>query len=464
MDVRCERCRAQYVFDDEQITPSGLTVQCTNCGHVFRVKKKELVVTVAVKPGELEGTPFLATSVAPRPPRPVGADAERAREWRLRQASGEVLTFRELATLQKWIVEGRVARDDELSATGEGFRRLGSIAELAPFFQVVEAAERGRLKGTTEPAMPSARVGAGAGLPPPPSGFPPPSFAQPRSALPARPPPSLPTLALPAAPPVDAPAAPVAAGPEAPPAKQPAPPRRRAALPVLVVLLLVVAAGAGIYVFAPGLLAPAPPRSAAPAELEVRGQARARPQAGESSTPTPGKADANPTPTPTPTPTPDPTATGTATPTAATPTASATPPATEPSPAPTNEPPAAPAAPRAPKGVLAEADRLRVRGDCARALELYGRIVARNPEHVRALTGRALCYLDQEEYGPAEASFQAALAVEPTAPEALLGLAETYRWQGRPAEAITYYEKYLSEHPDGEDAPVARNAVETLRR
>jgi predicted Zn finger-like uncharacterized protein len=38
MDVRCERCRAQYVFDDDQVTAAGLTVQCTNCAHVFRVK------------------------------------------------------------------------------------------------------------------------------------------------------------------------------------------------------------------------------------------------------------------------------------------------------------------------------------------------------------------------------------------------------------------------------------------
>jgi len=80
------------------------------------------------------------------------------------------------------------------------------------------------------------------------------------------------------------------------------------------------------------------------------------------------------------------------------------------------------------------------------------------------LSGRGLCYLDAEEYGPAEASFRAALASDPSSADALLGLAETLRWQGRTAEAIGHYEKYLAEHPDGEDAPVARNALETLRR
>src|SRR5512141_2612281 len=102
MDVRCERCRAQYVFDDDQVTPSGLTVQCTNCGHVFKVKKKELVVTVPVKPDELDAAPIPATAAAPRsgaaaPAAPV-EPREPAREWRVRQASGNIFTFRELTT------------------------------------------------------------------------------------------------------------------------------------------------------------------------------------------------------------------------------------------------------------------------------------------------------------------------------------------------------------------------------
>src|SRR5512142_3258924 len=158
MDVRCERCRAQYVFDDEQVTPAGLTVQCTNCGHLFKVKKKELVVTVPVKPDELEGVPLPATAAAPKPPgsgaAPAGAagheperprDArEPPREWRVRQANGNIFTFRELTTLQKWIIEQKVSRDDEISLSGDQWKRLGNIAELASFFQVVEAAERAR--------------------------------------------------------------------------------------------------------------------------------------------------------------------------------------------------------------------------------------------------------------------------------------------------------------------------------
>jgi len=62
----------------------------------------------------------------------------------VRQSNGNIFTFRELTTLQKWIIEQKVSRDDEISLAGEQWKRLGNIAELASFFQVVEAAERGK--------------------------------------------------------------------------------------------------------------------------------------------------------------------------------------------------------------------------------------------------------------------------------------------------------------------------------
>jgi tetratricopeptide (TPR) repeat protein len=123
-----------------------------------------------------------------------------------------------------------------------------------------------------------------------------------------------------------------------------------------------------------------------------------------------------------------------------------------------------PAAPSSPKALLAQADRVRQRGDAERALDLYGRLVASDPENAAALAGRGLCYLDLEQYAPAEASFQAALRATPGFPDALMGLAETYRGRGRKGEALQYYEQYLALHPDGEEAAVARNAIEELRR
>jgi tetratricopeptide (TPR) repeat protein len=124
----------------------------------------------------------------------------------------------------------------------------------------------------------------------------------------------------------------------------------------------------------------------------------------------------------------------------------------------------APPAPKGPKALLAQAARLRDRGEVEKALDLYGQVFEADPQNVVALIGRGLCYLDLESYPPAAASFEAALGIRPDEPEALLGLAETYRWQGKKADAIRYYERYLVAHPDGEESAVARNALEELRK
>ncbi len=440
MDVRCERCRAQYVFDDEQVTPSGLTVQCTNCGHVFKVKKKELVVTVPVKPGEEEGAPMPATAAAPKPgghapqPGPPAQEPERPREWRVRQANGNVFTFRELTTLQKWIVEQKVSRDDEISLSGDQWKRLGNIAELASFFQVVEAAERAKSSGGA-PAMTPLPPPYGAaiqapGLHPPPSGYPPPAFTMP------------PSVSASAAEAVTrqlrAPSVDVDLGPDDIAAVR----GGHGGWTVVLVALLAVGVGAGAYVITPRLLSrKAPPESlAVPITIEVKPDGAGAPDA---TAPAQQPTGAVPVPAPEP----------------------VVEPAVHPPPEPVAKAPEkAPPAPKGPKALLAQAERLREKGKIEGALDLYGRVAEDDPQNAEALTGRGLCYLDLSSYGPAEASFQAALKANPDQPDALLGLAETYRWQGKKANAISTYEKYLARHPDGEEANVARNALEELRK
>src|SRR5713101_6587196 len=143
MDVRCERCKTEYEFDESRVAEAGVAVQCTTCGHVFKVKKKEVLVTLPLDPGDMETGP-------PTPDVQASMDTNGAREWRVRQAGGNQLRCRELTTLQRWIVERKVARDDEISLNGQRWKRLGNIAELASFFQVVEEAQRGvrRMDGT----------------------------------------------------------------------------------------------------------------------------------------------------------------------------------------------------------------------------------------------------------------------------------------------------------------------------
>jgi predicted Zn finger-like uncharacterized protein len=109
MDVTCDKCRTEYEFDESLISESGTTVKCTNCGHLFRIYRP--------------GTP----------------DAKRRGAWMLRQPDGSVYTFERMTTLQRWIAEGKVSKDDMVSRTGEGWQALGSMQELVPFFRTAQA-------------------------------------------------------------------------------------------------------------------------------------------------------------------------------------------------------------------------------------------------------------------------------------------------------------------------------------
>jgi len=422
MDVRCERCRAQYVFDDEQVTPQGLTVQCTNCGHVFRVKRKELVVTVSLRPEEVTEPPMLATAAAPRPP-----IAAPQLGWTIRQPGGATLTFTELTVLQKWIVERKVGRDDEVSQGEDGWVRLGTIGELMSFFEVVEAADRGR-------RPPEPRPGGTDFYPPPP--FPPPAFA----------PPATPPAPLP--PPPARPARPSASPPPAPARTTELDAEELAAVlgrrggrsRLAVAALLLVAVGAAAYVFGPSL----PGREATPAPAAPPPPA-ARPAPEPVAVPLTIELKAPPPPTPPPAPAPE---------------AEAAPPVKAPEPVAVAAPPARPAGPKA---LLAQARQQRERGEAAKALELYGKVVQAEPDNVEAQTGRGLCYFELGQYAPAEASFQRALQFDLEYPDAIMGLAETYRQQGKKAAALPLFERYLAVHPDGEEAAVARYAISQLK-
>jgi hypothetical protein len=245
--------------------------------------------------------------------------------------------------------------------------------------------------------------------PPPPSGFPPPSFASP--------PPFVPEFraldtgaALPPVHEVDL------GFDDDPPGRKPA--SRRTSL---IVLAAVLSLCAGAWAVLPKLLAPKP--IPVPITIQV---------------PEPPPPPAPPVPAPEP---------------VIEPVVQAPPEPMKP----------AKAVPKGPKALLAQAGKLLENGDAEAALELYGRVASEDPSNSGAQAGRGLCYLDLENYAPAEASFLAALGVDPEHPDALLGLAETYRFQGKKAEAISHYEKYLARHPDGEDAEVAKHALAELR-
>lgn len=149
MDVRCNRCGTEYELEDARVAQSGTTVKCSSCSHVFRVlpsgKIQSGVITEpAFSVGSIE--PLLGNFPSPASTQPSAPPAAPAApvgvgEWMIKKVDGSTFRFRELTTLQKWIVERKVGRDDEISRSAKTWKRLGDIAELTSFFQVVEAAD-----------------------------------------------------------------------------------------------------------------------------------------------------------------------------------------------------------------------------------------------------------------------------------------------------------------------------------
>ncbi len=129
MDVVCDRCKTEYEFDDALVSERGTTVKCTNCQNQFKIY------------------------------RPTTDSAEGARSWTLRRPDGTVIPFDSLAVLQKWILEGRVSRTDEIARGNEPWKALGAIAELDTFFSSAEsrqnsAAPKPLATATNPPAEP----------------------------------------------------------------------------------------------------------------------------------------------------------------------------------------------------------------------------------------------------------------------------------------------------------------------
>jgi predicted Zn finger-like uncharacterized protein len=124
MDVVCERCKAEYEFDDALVSERGTTVKCTNCSHQFKI--------------------FRPTS-----------ETDAAKVWNLRRPDGTVIPFDSLAVLQKWILEGKVSKMDEISRAGEGWKSLGAIAELESFFATAELRASQHAPGRSGQRFPS---------------------------------------------------------------------------------------------------------------------------------------------------------------------------------------------------------------------------------------------------------------------------------------------------------------------
>lgn len=155
MDVRCEKCDTIYELEDSRVGDSGVDVQCTRCGHIFRARRRPPLVTKEI--AALRGATAQLSAITPAPgAEPTVRDVpQRDRPWYLRlRRTQEVLRFHDLSLLRQWIIDKRVTRDDDVSRGGQSWRRLGSIVELEAFFYESEQAVATRLR-TGQGAVPS---------------------------------------------------------------------------------------------------------------------------------------------------------------------------------------------------------------------------------------------------------------------------------------------------------------------
>ena len=455
MDIRCAKCGIEAKFDDARVPPHGVTVKCSSCGHMFKVRPKDA----------------------------AGAgDAVRGSgEWMVKSPKGDIVRFRELTTLQKWIVERKVGRADMISKSGRTWRTLGEIAELESFFLVVEAADAAaRLTNqsvvTSSPLLDAALTAPPAALTPPPIADMALHYsldpdvvdnaqdaartleqlqASSSSSWSSASPVSLPRAA-------DLPGAdlgeddPVAAW-----QRSAARWRMGAALLTLVGIFL----GAGLVTAErrsrAGLLDPLvvdplvvdplvvdrlvvsvptrPPAAVAPAPIAPAPTAPALPVVALSIPAMPLPVTSSPTS------------------------------ASAPAPADAGRPAAPASGAKSADGdgesyeaLMIHATALQTASKSSQALPLFRRAQAMRPREARPWLGMGWALLDLSQFDDAAARFASALQRDPKLAEARFGEAEALRFSGQKERAIEAYKRYLEAQPAGADADVARNALKTL--
>ena len=108
MDVSCPQCDTLYELDDQQVRRASLTLKCSQCDHLFRLKTGS------------------------------GARDESDRRWMVRRIDADdVLYFTGFDTLHQWIMDGKIGEQDEISRTGRSWKKLAEVGEFSPIFQVV---------------------------------------------------------------------------------------------------------------------------------------------------------------------------------------------------------------------------------------------------------------------------------------------------------------------------------------
>lgn len=125
MEVRCPKCATVFEFDERQMRGAVATLKCSVCQHLFR----------------LETT----TSIQ-----------ENQSRWMVRdRQTGDVLYFAGFDVLHRWILEGKVQRQDQISRTGKKWTALDDVGEFMPIFQVLDSISHLSRGSLETPSLPS---------------------------------------------------------------------------------------------------------------------------------------------------------------------------------------------------------------------------------------------------------------------------------------------------------------------
>ena len=158
MRITCDSCRTEFEVQlPETLKHRSMKFRCSSCGRTFTTRFED----------EHEDTELDGTGTGTRTPPPQAVESKAAGPGMLLKQEGKVYHVKDTATMQKWIVERRVLREDLVSIGGVRWEPVGSRPELEVFFQVVEQADQAQAIATDGPVLVSP-VAAAAGTPPPP--------------------------------------------------------------------------------------------------------------------------------------------------------------------------------------------------------------------------------------------------------------------------------------------------------
>jgi hypothetical protein len=187
LKIQCENCSVEHELDPPAwVVSSGrpFRFRCSSCGHSQMVSPAKANPEDAPPRARTEPAPpqLLPDAQAVQAP---PSESGSAPPVYLKQ-DGKVYLVRDWATVQRWIMERRVEREDLVSEGGVRWEPIGNRPELGSFFAAVEQLEAQEQQPPAAP-LPSATPTLAEFTPPPPVAAPPPPnpFASATSAPPS---------------------------------------------------------------------------------------------------------------------------------------------------------------------------------------------------------------------------------------------------------------------------------------